>query len=55
MEAVGIRWDKCIRIWCYLNVLAAVLVVPVLLHQHFLLRLIGIILLQMLGRERLAQ
>lgn len=49
------RWDECVGVGRRLNVLAAVLIVSVLLHEHLLRRLIGVVLLQMLRRQRLAQ
>ena len=55
MEAIGMSWDECVGVRRWVNVFAAVLVISILLHQQFLLGLIGVILFQMLWRERLAQ
>lgn len=55
VKAVAVRWDKCVRVRSDLNVLAVVLIVAVLLDQHFLLRQVGVVLFQMLRRQWLAK
>lgn len=54
MKTVGLR-DECVGVGRWRQVLSAVLVVAVLLDQQLLLRLIGVVFLQMLRQERLAQ
>lgn len=52
---MAIRWDECVGVGRWVRILALVLVVSILLHEHLLLGLIGVVFLQMLGRKWLAQ